>query len=205
MNSVQIMTTLRRERLKQELRDDILDAARKLFVEQGYESVSMRKIADEVGCAPGTLYLHFEDKAAILDAICAETFTRLAKRMEAIKQDPCDPLERLRRVGRTYIQFGLDHPHHYFLTFGFPQDHQKGGHAEEAGFRCFDRLRQCVRAAVEGGALRSDDIECVAQVLWASSHGVVMLLIGKCKFPVIEQTRLVESALEMMMEGIRAR
>ncbi len=206
MNTVQVMTTIRRERLKQELQEEILEAARNLFVKEGYESVSMRKIADEVGCAPGTLYLHFDDKAAILGAICAETFTRLAKRMDAIRKDECDPLERLRRGGRTYVQFGLDHPHHYLLTFGRPKsDHAHGSAADMAGLNCFNGLRDCVKAAADAGALRSSDPECVAQVLWAATHGIVMLLLGKEGFPFVEQTRLIEGALDIMIEGIRAR
>src|SRR5882724_11178881 len=100
MNSVQIMVTQRRERLKTELREEILAAARDLFVTEGYPSVSMRRIAESVGCAPGTIYLHFEDKAAILSAICIETFAKLDKRMEAIEKDGGDPLDRLRRGGQ---------------------------------------------------------------------------------------------------------
>lgn len=208
MNSVQHMVTVRRERLKQELREDILDAARDLFVHEGYESASMRKIADIVGCAPGTLYLHFPDKAAILGAICEETFRKLTKRMDAIRQDPGnDPLEALRRGGRTYISFGLEHPHHYLLTFASRAAHQhdKSSTMEQVGNTCFDGLRQCVRAAVMAGALRSDDVEAIAQTLWAASHGVVMLLISKSGFPFIEQSRLVETALDVMIEGIRRR
>lgn len=208
MNSVQHMVTVRRERLKQELRDEILEAARDLFVQQGYESVSMRKIADEVGCAPGTIYLHFPDKAAILGAICAETFSKLAKRMEAIRADEgSDPLESLRCGGRTYIQFGVDHPHHYWLTFGMRAPGMEGmePRADQAGQACFNSLRGSVRRAMEAGKLRSDDVECVAQTLWAATHGVVMLLISCRAFPFIEQSRLIESALDMMIEGIRRR
>src|SRR5258707_379359 len=110
--------TARRERLKQELRDEILDAARDLFATEGYANVSMRKGAQKVGCAPGTIYLYFEDKDAIPSAICIETFAKLNKRMEAIRHDQGEPMERLRRGGRAYIQFGLDHPYHYLVTFG---------------------------------------------------------------------------------------
>lgn len=206
MNTVQSMATVRRERMKLELREDILEAARNLFVKEGYEQVSMRKIADEVGCAPGTLYLHFQDKEAILGAICAETFIKLAQRMEAIQEDRSDPLEALRRGGRTYIQFGLEHPHHYWLTFGRQNPHHgKSSLVAQTGNRCFDGLRGCVRRAVEAGTTRSDDVECIAQVLWSGTHGMVMLLLSKSGFPFIEQTRLIESALDMMIEGIRAR
>ena len=180
-------------------------SARSLFVEEGFENVSMRKIADEVGCAPGTIYLHFPDKASILGSICEETFAKLASRMEAIRADShSNALEKLRREGRAYITFALEHPHHYLLTFGRP-----GGKVDEAadsaGERCFDCLRSSVRHACEAGYLRTEDVEAVAQSLWAASHGVVMLLISKCDFPFVEQSRLIENCLDMMIEGIRRR
>src|SRR5437870_11688177 len=107
----------RREREKEGLREEILDAARTLFVKEGYESVSIRKIAEKVEYAPGTIYLYFRDKAEILDRICEETFARLATRLEAISRDRADPLDCLRRGLRTYVQFGVDNPNHYVVTF----------------------------------------------------------------------------------------
>ena len=74
----------RRARQKEGVREEILDAARTLFVKEGYEHVSIRKIAEKVEYAPGTIYLYFHDKAEILDRICEETFSKLAKRMAAI-------------------------------------------------------------------------------------------------------------------------
>src|SRR6266568_9004372 len=107
----------RRAREKEGLREEILDAARALFVKEGYESVSIRKIADKVEYAPGTIYLYFRDKAEILDRLCEETFAKLIARMQAIEHDTSAPLDKLRRGLRTYIQFGLDNPNHYLLTF----------------------------------------------------------------------------------------
>jgi AcrR family transcriptional regulator len=200
------MVAIRRERLKQELRDDILAAARDLFVTEGYANVSMRKIADRVGCAPGTIYLHFEDKDSILSAICVETFARLDKSMEAIANDRGDPLEGLRRGGRVYIQFALAHPHHYLIALGpAAAAHLKSSEAHQAGQQSFDCLRQCVRSCVEAGLLRNNDVEEVAQSLWACLHGTVMLLIGKPGFPFIEPNRLIDSVVDIGIEGIRKR
>ncbi len=204
MNSVQNMATPRRERLKQELRGDILTAARDLFITEGYANVSMRKIANRVGCATGTIYLYFEDKDSILSAICVETFSRLNKRMEAIANDQGDPLDRLRRGGRVYIQFALDHPYHYLITFGpAGAAHIKNQEARQAGQQSFDCMRHCVGLCADAGLLRKNDVEEVAQSLWACLHGVVMLLIGKTGFPFIEQNRLIDSVLEITVEGIR--
>src|SRR5262250_1723722 len=100
----------RRARQKASIREEILEAARTLFVKEGYEHVSMRKIAEKIEYAPGTIYLYFRDKAEILEQLCEETFTKLALKMQAINADRSNPLECLRRGLRTYIQFGVDNP-----------------------------------------------------------------------------------------------
>src|ERR1700746_367957 len=95
----------RRVREKEGIREEILDAARTLFVKEGYEHVSIRKIAEKIEYAPGTIYLYSGDKAEIRARLCEETFSTLAQRMQAINADPSNPLEGLRRALRTYIQF----------------------------------------------------------------------------------------------------
>jgi hypothetical protein len=80
-----------------------------------------------------------------------------------------------------------------------PHDHQP-----KAGERCFDNLRAAVRRCVEAGQLNCEDIEEVAQALWAGAHGVTTLLIT-CSFPFIEQSRLIDRVVHILIEGIRKR
>jgi AcrR family transcriptional regulator len=194
----------RRAREKANIREEILDAARTLFVKEGYEHVSMRKIAEKVEYSPGTIYLYFRDKAEILERLSDETFAKLQKRMQAIHADPSpSPLDGLRRGLRTYIQFGIDNPNHYIVTFvqakQLPHDHQP-----QTGHRCFDNLRAAVRRCVEAGQLNCDDVEEVAQAIWAGAHGVTTLLITS-QFPFIEQNRLIDRVVHILIEGIRKR
>ena len=198
------MLTKRRERLNHELREEVLAAARELFATDGYHNVTMRKIAERVRVAPGTIYHHFDDKSAILAAICMETFGKLDKRMEALVTDRSgDPLERLRRGGRMYVQFGLEHPQHYALTFAIGDAMPKHDSVMSAGLKTFENLRLCVRDCVDAGLTRMQDVEEIAQSLWATTHGIVMLFLGKPGFPFIEQSRLIESVLDIAIEGIR--
>jgi AcrR family transcriptional regulator len=204
MNSVQLMATARQQRLKRELREEILGAARELFVQEGYANVNMRAIAEKVGCAPGTIYLHFEDKGAILSSLCVETFAKLDRHMEAIADDHDDPMERLRRGLRRYIQFGLDHPEHYIVTFGVsPTVSFKDDAAKQAGLKSFECMRTCVGLCIDAGQTKGSDRDEIAQALWACAHGIVMLLITKAGFPFVEQSRLVERVVDIAIEGIR--
>src|SRR5580698_4483234 len=142
----------RREREKQGIREEILEAARTLFVQEGYNNVSIRKIAERIEYSPGTIYLYFRDKADILAQVSEETFSRLERRLVIINNDPeADPLERLRRGLRAYIQFGLDNPNHYFITFMQPSSQCS------AGGRCFGELLKGVGFAMEAGQAGGDD------------------------------------------------
>ena len=193
----------RRARQKEGVREEILDAARTLFVKEGYEHVSIRKIAGKVEYAPGTIYLYFHDKAEILDRICEETFSKLAQRMAAINRDPANPLDGLRRGLRTYVQFGIDNPNHYIVTF--VQAKQIPGERQpKAGERCFDNLRTAVARCIEAGQLNCEDREEIAQALWAGVHGITTLLIT-CSFPFIEPNRLIDRVVHILIEGIRKR
>ena len=81
----------RKAREKEQLRRQILSAARELFVNEGYENVSMRKIANKIEYSPTTIYLHFKDKADLLDSVCKETLLNLLNTLERLKRDNTDP------------------------------------------------------------------------------------------------------------------
>jgi AcrR family transcriptional regulator len=194
----------RRAREKEGLREEILEAARTLFVKDGYESVSIRKIADKVEYAPGTIYLYFHDKAEIMTKICEETFAKLLARMEAIKVDTSPPLDKLRRGLRTYIQFGLDNPNHYLLTFvQAKMNAQAVPVFQTTGMQAFACMRQCVNECVQTGELVSDDADELAQTLWAGVHGLTSVLITCSGFPFVERTRLIDRMVHTLVEGVR--
>jgi AcrR family transcriptional regulator len=194
----------RRAREKAGIREEILDAARTMFVKEGYDHVSIRKIAEKIEYAPGTIYLYFRDKAEILECLCNETFAKLSEKMRAINSDPSDPLDRLRRAFRTYVQFGLDNPNHYIVTFVQAKQIPGPKHEPNAGQQCFDGLRASVKRCIDAGLLNCDDVEEMAQALWASAHGITTLLIT-CDFPFIEQNRLIDRVGYILLEGIRKR
>ena len=93
----------RRDRVKSETRDKILDAARELFVGEGYEKVTMRRIAEAIEYSPTAIYLHFEDKDDLVLALCHEDFGRLLGVFEKAEL-PRDPVERIRQLGLAYAE-----------------------------------------------------------------------------------------------------
>src|SRR5271157_2262958 len=106
----------RRERERLETRDKILDAARELFVSEGYDGVSMRKVAEKIEYSPTAIYVHFADKLQLFRALCQEDFARLSQTFQG-NAPLKDPVQRLTQIGRAYIEFGVRFPHHYQLMF----------------------------------------------------------------------------------------
>jgi AcrR family transcriptional regulator len=189
---------------KERVRRSILDAAAELFVKEGYESVSMRRIAEKIDYSPMSIYGYFRDKAELLDTICEETFAKLIqhKRLARPADYPGDPIGYLRAGLRAYVEFGLRHPYHYQLTFMTPSA-AGGERRRQIGQQCFDSLRAAVRACVEGGMLRSDDVELASQVLWTAIHGVTSLLIARPKFPWVNRERLIDETIDNAVRGLR--
>jgi len=201
------MIPQRRAAYRESLRRAILDAARPLFVQEGYEATSVRAIATKAGCSPGILYHYFEDKQSILAELVAETFAILGARLSAIRRDDSPVMDRLRRSLRTYIAFGLEHPHHYSLLFLKPQSWEGNEKVLEVFMTQGMGLRALSTEAIEAGELRPEirDGNELAQSLWTAIHGLVAAQIVVCTFPWVEQTRLVDRLVDVLIAGVERR
>lgn len=196
----------RKLRQKKFLRQEIIDAASELFVKEGYENVSMRRIADKIEYSPTTIYLYFKDKAELLEQVCQETFSRLTVHLRAILEQPGDPLERLRRGLIAYVHFGLENPHHYRATFMMPVpegfDKAKYVRPDSPGLQAFDFLRRCVFDCISAGKFHTKDPELASQTLWCAVHGVTSLLITHTMFPWVGKKQIIDSVVDTMIAGV---
>lgn len=178
-------TKERREREKTETRDKILQAARELFIREGYDGVSMRQLAEKVEYSPTAIYVHFADKEQLLRELCHHDFARLAQVIQPAAL-PQDALDRIKHIGRLYVEFGRQYPNHYKLMFMTPlppfepdeRDRLVHGNPEVDAYAL---LKQTVQQAVDAGRFRQgvDDAELISQTLWAGVHGVISLDIAK--------------------------
>ncbi len=175
----------RREREKSETRDKILDAARELFVTEGFEGVSMRKVAEKIEYSPTAIYVHFADKQELFRELCHEDYARLAEVFQS-SAISTDPIERLKQIGAIYIDFGTRYPNHYRFMFMAPhpphepdeEDREMMGNPEMDAYAF---LKWAVQQAIDAGCFREEltDAELISQTLWASVHGVISLHIAK--------------------------
>ena len=182
-----------------------MDAARELFVAEGYASVSMRKIADKIGYSPTTIYLYFRDKSDLLHQICEQTFAHLAQNIKSIQRLSDNPLEKLRSGLREYVHFGLKHPSQYEIVFITPLPNKAESEFDESNGRvAFDTMRGVIAECVAANLLRTNDVELVSQTLWAGIHGVTSILIKHEHFPFVERNQLIDSVIDTLITGIKA-
>ncbi len=197
----------RRQRERSETREKILDAARELFLSEGYDGVSMRKVADKIEYSPTAIYVHFADKQELFHELCQEDFGRLAEVFQGSAMSP-DPIERLKQIGRTYINFGLQYPNHYKLMFMTPhpmhgpteEDEEIKGNPEVDAYAF---LKVTVQEALDRGLFRQglNDADLLSQTLWAAVHGVIALHIAKgCDHWV--DWRSIEQRSELTLDAI---
>ncbi len=168
----------RRERVKSETRDKILDAARELFTSEGYEGVSMRQVAEKIEYSPTAIYLHFADKEQLFHELVHEDFARLATVFQSAAM-PANPVDRIREIGRTYVEFGTHYPNHYKLML----------------------VGQVIAEVSVADGLRDPDL--ISQTLWAAVHGVISLQIAKCNDGWVDWRPLKDRATLMLDVTLR--
>ena len=182
------------------MRGTILAAARKALIEKGYGSFSMRGLAAEIGCSPGTIYLYFKDKEHLLSCVVEEGFDKLLEILDEV-HDTDDPVQSLRNKLRAYVDFGLRFPNHYHVAFIL----RRSGRAvttEGRPHASFDVLRDSVRACIDQNLLAPPNVEKTSQILWTAIHGVTSLLIVMPKFPWVDREQLIDGVIEMALDGM---
>jgi AcrR family transcriptional regulator len=180
----------RREREREDTRERIVDAAREMFAERGIDAVTMRAIADRIEYTPTAIYHHFRDKDALIRELCERDYRALAHHFQTIGRIE-DPVERLRRLGMAYAEFGLTHPNHYRFMFMTPKGPRHPELGPDEGNPAEDAYAMLLHTVTEGhaaGRFRPDltTPDQVAQIAWAAVHGVVSLHIAKGEDPYVQ-------------------
>jgi len=186
-------------------RAEILEAAKQLFVEEGYAATTIRRIAAKLGVSSTALYVYFPDKDAILVEICDATFAGLIAKLDEVRRDATDPLDALAKSLERYIRFGLRHPNEYELTFVTrrAKELQKlKPENEKLGMQAFGRFYDCVDAVVRAGLTNDSDTSRLTQQLWAAIHGLVALLLLRSEFPWTELETLISGHVRMLLRGV---
>ncbi len=198
----------RKEKEKKEMRALILDTAMRLFLEKGYEKVTIRGIAEEIEYSPATIYLYFKDKNDILFALHTEGFERFYRRQQTILTIK-DPWKRLRQHAKVYMSFALENPEYYDLMFIMrgPGEKIKADRAWDAGMRSYDFLRENIMDCMKAGYLPKTDLDVAAFAIWSFTHGMASLIIRqRCSMiPKEALSSVIDGAVDFMTSKIETK
>lgn len=223
---------MRREQERRELRELILKAAGEEFLEKGYDSFSLRRVAERIGYTPTTIYLYFRNKDELLLETVQDGFSGFDRRVEETAAAFADPLQRIEALGHAYIEFGLQNPALYRLMFMQRSDfyfmprfvdsdynpatsdetaHQKleaiivsstNSQGERPRTVAMRLLVAAIEEGKQAGVVRTCNPVTAADVLWAGAHGLVSLGISPLMTP--EHAREIsQTLLSTLIEGIR--
>lgn len=186
-------------------RGEILEAAERIFVAEGYEGATIRKIADEVGVSSTALYMHFPDKSGILLEISQATIGQLLQRNAEIAAKPMDAVGRVRLMLDAYMRWGFEHPNAYELVFCSAARLPPGiseATSSDLGAQCYEVFSGVVREIAAEGRLRAGTADSAAQALWASCHGVVALGLSRPQFAWAPREDLMAVTLDGLLHGL---
>ena len=172
----------RKQKEKEELKALILQAAKKLFVEKGLEQTTIRNIASAIEYSVGTVYVYFKDKNDIFHALHTQGFYQLGTEMRVLTNVQ-EPMERLKALGRVYIQFAMQNPDMYDLMFNMkaPMEFLVADNKEhwQEGQSTFDVLKSTVKDCMQHGYFKNHALDPLSFAIWSVVHGMVSLHISQ--------------------------
>lgn len=194
----------RKERQKEELRTKILQVAKELFMEKGFEETSIRTIAERIEYSPTTIYLYFKDKDDIFYALHQEGFALLNQYFKPLAH-VADPYERLKAINKAYIAFAMENGEFYDLMFIIRSPMNSLSKDEcnwEEGQRSFGFLVGTIKECIDKGYFKGMDPEILAFTIWSMVHGICSLEIrNRCSVVSdLNQENLAEKASAVVIE-----
>jgi AcrR family transcriptional regulator len=197
----------KRQRYKEEFRREILNSARELFIDDGYEKFSMRRLAEKIDYSPTTIYLYFKNKDDLLLAICEEVAEQFLARLRYLRTVRKKPYETLRQAMLYIVEFAFDNPNEYkvfFLTrpnvYGTKEEFMK---RESMARTSYFEFREIVQDCIKAGQLRRMNIDVLTQVLATAPHGLITMTFYQNSFPWADRKVLAITLVKGLLKGFQ--
>lgn len=202
----------RQEMERQERRESILAAARKVFFEKGYLSASMRDIALEASLSPGLLYHYFQGKDELYGVICEEAFYLMLEYFHKVEKMKGPARDKLVAIAKAYVQYFLDHPEYFdivsFRDLGFKKVDISSPileRIEALSYQALDVLRKQVEESMAEGSIKhADDLWETTMSLWAPVEGLIFIeKRGYLKTFSVDLDKALDGVLTPLLEGLK--
>jgi AcrR family transcriptional regulator len=191
-----------------DLKNALIQAGIKILAEDGVGGLSLRKAARTAGVSHSAPYAHFADKQTLIAAIASDGHKQIYERFTALQAHYADdPLRQLVSGAWAYVQFGLEAPDHYKITFsGAIQDEHSHQEFVEYSQRNMQVLRLIVEQCRVADILNSTGIDPELQAfsLWGMLHGLVLLIIqGQVPGNLMKTTQPKDIVIAALKQVVR--
>jgi AcrR family transcriptional regulator len=192
--------------------DEILAAAKQMFVTEGFEAVTTRKLAAKVGLSQTGLYVYFKSKDEILDALCQRTYAATLARFRQIEAEHADDLDRFCAMLRWTVEQALSAPEEYQIIYMTrrrllhgPEEAQKPAGEQSRGAQIVLWQMALTRRLIEAGVFRPMSATVAGQLALTLPHGLAARIVAWPEFPWAERGRLIEELVETVTRGLLAK
>jgi AcrR family transcriptional regulator len=193
----------RKERDRQEMRETILESAHQLFVDKGFDDVSIRNIAEAIEYSPATIYLYFKDKNEIFYALHGEAFKKFNDFMSVLATLK-DPFKRLIKMGELYMEFAFKFPKYYDIMFIMqsPMDCDKNSEEWKEGETAHCQLENVVKECQQHDYFKNNDYKTLSFLIWSTMHGMCSLALrDRLKiYEESERTKMIDKSFKMFKQ-----
>ena len=196
----------KRAKYKEEFRREILDAARELFINEGYEKFSMRRLAEKIDYSATTIYLYFKDKDDLLFAICEEFFTHFSAQLNHIRSVSHDPIETLRQALLYLMEFGLENPNQYkiiFFTKSVYGTREELVEKESMARNTYFVFKEIVQDCINAAKLLEIEVDIIVDTLAIASHGVIAKKIYCTNFSKDKSDMVAHTLVDVLLRGLQ--
>lgn len=194
-----------------DLKKALIAATLTLLKEEGYQSLSLRKVSKIAGVSQSAPYRHYEDVEALLADVALEGFLLLGMSLERVRlKYRRKPLLQFRESGVSYVEFALKNPDLFQIMYGNQiQNHSKFSSLMKAEEETFHVLIKIISDCKEAGILESENEKQTAMAAWTMVHGIAILLLGKQVMfrnaELKDARRMTKEMIEHLYLGLKLR
>ena len=197
----------RREAEKEAIKKKIIDAANDILYKEGYDNLSIRKIAKNIEYSPGIIYHYFKDKAEIVAEVTEQGYGTILKALGEIPTDIENPEKSIEAGLRAYISLMLDSPEPFraivMRDIEAVQDKVnilKRGISKER--KSIQNLCDLLKLGIEKNRFQDMEIELTAQILWTSTFGLLSRLVIETDIEAEQKERLIDHHFKILIKGL---
>lgn len=184
-----------------DLRRAILDTARKRLVEEGYQNLSMRKIANDIGYSATSIYLYFESKDNLVHTLIDEGMDKLNDALAQAKTQVTTPDDQLKALCEGYVRFGLENPEYYEIMFQLHPSRMERYPVDKyrKAKRNLEYFQDVLQKGHMKGVFSAKEPALGAHFIWTSLHGLVTLLVAKRVDANLDAQRMKSSVFDHLV------